>query len=392
MYCSRMAKRKRSRRVDLIEVLSTITEPRVQRTRHHELVDVLFIALCTLLSGGTSFTDMADFGRTRKKWLKGLLGLRNGIPSHDTFGRVLSVVDPREFLGAFALWTRGVREAFKGEVVAIDGKALRRARDAGEDMRVVVGAWAAGAQVCLGQLAVDEKSNEITALPPLLQALALENCIVTVDAMGCQKEVAAKVREKGAHYVLALKGNQGKLFLAAQCYLDEMARLGDPGKGRYWEERREKKTHGRKEVRRCWACDGLGEALGEAVPDLAAWKDLRSVALVECERTQGGKTTVERRYYITSLPPGAKKIASAVRSHWGIENSLHWSLDVTFREDESRARAGYAAENLSALRRLALNVLKKGEPDTTVAIRRRMNKAAWDEGYLTAILATGLDA
>lgn len=378
--------------MDLTEVLSTITEPRVKRTRDHELVDVLFIALCTLLSGGTSFTQMADFGKTRKGWLKRYIALRNGIPGHDTFGRVLSVVDPREFLGAFALWTRGVRAAFKGEVVAVDGKALRRARDAGGDVRVVVGAWAAGAKVSLGQLAVEEKSNEITALPPLLQALALENCIVTVDAMGCQKEVAAKVREKRAHYVLALKGNQGKLFLAAQCYLDEMARLGDPGKGRYHEERPRKMAHGRTEVRRCWACDGLEEALGGAVPDLAAWKDLRSVAMVECEATQGGKTRVDRRYFITSLPPEARKIAGAVRSHWGIENSLHWSLDVTFREDESRARAGYAAENLSALRRLALNVLNKGEPDAKISIRRRMSKAAWDQDYLAGLLAAGLDA
>jgi predicted transposase YbfD/YdcC len=335
---------------------------------------------------------MEDFGKIRREWLEGFLELPDGIPSHDTFRNVFGALAPGEFLGAFMRWTEGVRRACRGEVVAIDGKALRRAKDAGEQAKVIVGAWATEAGISLGQLKVDGKSNEITAVPKLLELLAIKGCIVTTDAMGCQKEVAKKVRQGGADYVFALKTNHEKLHERVKIFLDDMISLGPDGNNYHEAEGR---AHGRDEVRRCWACGELGEWLEESLGEygsLADWEGIRSIAAVERERTVKGETKIERRYYITSLDPDAEQIGRAVRSHWAVENSLHWVLDVAFREDDSRARTGHAPENLSALRRLAHNTIKAHDPQSKKSVRRHMNRASLDPDYLRELIGEVLDA
>ena len=378
---------------DLRTIFSTVPDGRIERTKFHKLEDILVIAVCAMICGQGHFTHMEDFGKARKQWLESFLELPHGIPSHDTFRNIFSTLDPAHFLDAFSRWTRGVLErlresdesgSIKG-VVAIDGKALRGALNKGEQPNVIVGAWAAQLGICLGQVKVNEKSNEITALPTLLDTLLLKGCIVTIDAMGCQREVAAKIIERDGDYVLALKGNQGNLYEQVRCYLDEALELACT-LGNYHEE--ESSGHGRHEIRRCWAMDEL-EGWLEGVKK---WKGLRSVVVVEREWTQKGERKVERRYFITSLEPDAAKIATAVRSHWGIENSVHWVLDVTFREDENRVRTGCAPENLTALRRWVCALLKRSDPKSKISINRKKFKASLDPAYLSQMLGIILDA
>ena len=385
-----MAKRKPTKKEDLASILSSINDPRVDRTKAHNLGDILTMGLCGMLCGHSDFTVMAEFAKARKTWFESFLELPGGIPSHDTFGRVFAAIDPEEFLSAFVRWTRTVRHLCGSGVVAIDGKALRRAKEAGEQAPVIVGAWGAQAGISLGQVQVDEKSNEITALPELLDMLAIRGCIVTIDAMGCQKKVAKKIRARGADYILALKDNQGKLYDLAKHFLDGMIELG-PGGNDYYESEVER-GHGRVEVRRCWACDGLGDWLPELLESYGEWEGLESIAAVECERTVGGETTIFRRYFITSLGPDAEVIARSVREHWGIENSLHWVLDMVWREDESRARAGNAVQNLSSMRRLAHNLIKTEDPDSKKSVRMRTKIANWDTDYLLKLIGVKLDA
>lgn len=386
-----MARRKRSKKESLVTILSSIKDPRVDRRREHKLCDILTIALCSMLCGHSDFTTMAEFARARKKWFESFLELPGGVPSHDTFGRVFAAIDPDEFLTAFMRWTRTVRHLCRSGVVAIDGKALRRAKEAGEQAKVIVGAWGARAGISLGQMQVDEKSNEITALPKLLETLALKGCIVTIDAMGCQKEVARKIREKGADYILALKGNQVQLHELAKLFMDGKIEMGLEGDDSYYESKVER-GHGRVEVRRCWVCDGLGEWLPELLESYEEWDGLESIAVVECERTTDGETKVFRRYFITSLGPDAELIATSVREHWGIENSLHWVLDVVWREDESRARDGDVAQNLSSMRRLAHSLIKAEEPDSKKSVRLRTLRANWDPEYLLKLIGVKLNA
>lgn len=378
---------------DLRTVFSTVPDGRIERTKFHKLEDILVIAACAMICGQGHFTHMEDFGKARKQWLEGFLDLPHGIPSHDTFRNVFAALDPAHFLDAFSRWTSGVLERLResGEagsikgVVAIDGKALRGALDKGEKPYVIVGAWAAQLGICLGQVKVNEKSNEITALPTLLDTLMVKGCIVTIDAMGCQRDVAAKIIEQGGDYILALKGNQESLYEQARCYLDEALELART-LGNYHEQ--ESKGHGRHEIRRCWVMDEVEEWLEGA----EKWPGLRSVVAVEREWTQKAVTKVERRYFIASLAPDAARIADAVRSHWGIENSVHWVLDVTFREDESRVRTGCAPENLTALRRWVCALLKMSNPESKISINRQKFKASLDQDFLGQILGVVLDA
>jgi predicted transposase YbfD/YdcC len=383
-----MAKRKHTKLESLVTIISSISDPRIDRSKQHNLCDVLIIGLCSMLCGQGEFTAMRRMGVICKGWFEKFLELPNGIPSHDTFGRVFAAIKPDEFLTAFMRWTAAARRACGPGVVSIDGKALRRAKDAGEQAPVIVGAWGAQAGISLGQIKVDEKSNEITAVPELLEILALKGCIVTIDAMGCQKEIAKKIRSKGADYILALKGNQGKLHECVTCYLDAMIDLGAGGEHYYESVGR---GHGRIEVRRCWACGDLAEWLPEYLGSFGEWDGLKSVAAVECERTVNGETTVFRRHFITSLEPDAEQIAKAVRAHWGIENSLHWVLDMVWREDEARARARYTAENLSSLRRLALNLIKAEDPDSKESVKSRMFRANLDPDYRLKLLGVELE-
>jgi predicted transposase YbfD/YdcC len=377
-------------KLSLIPHFQNLPDPRVNRTRDHDLIDILVIAICTLLCGGETFNDMEDFGHAKHDWFKTFLTLRNGIPSHDTFNRLFAALDPQAFGDCFVRWTQSLRRAVAQEIVALDGKALRRALDAGQSMKYMVSAWAQSNELVLGQWKVADKSNEITVVPELLRALELAGCIVTLDAMGCQKKIAREIHEADADYVLALKGNQETVHEEVKTCLDAalLERAAPRPAGArlsfgaatlaVWET--VEKDHGRIETRRYYQSAEL-----DWFADRAKWEGLRSVGMVEAIREAGGQTSVERRYYLSSLPLGVETFARAVRGHWGVENKLHWVLDVWFREDQSRARAGHAAENLATLRRLALNLLKR-ERTKKRGLRGKQLNAGWDHAYLLRLL------
>jgi predicted transposase YbfD/YdcC len=377
-------------KTSLVAHFAQVPDPRINRRRDHDLIDILVIAVCTLLCAGETFNDMEDFGKAKLDWFRTFLNLRNGIPSHDTFNRVFAALDPKQFLDCFLRWTQSLREAVPQEIVALDGKALRRALNQGQSVKYVVSAWAESNGLVLGQLKVADKSNEITAVPELLRVLELSGCIVTLDAMGCQKKIAKEIIEADADYVLALKGNQETVHEEVKSFLDatlleqqsprlQGAKLSKAAATLVSLETVEK-DHGRLEIRRYYQSDYL-----DWFADRPKWEGLKSVGMVESLREVEGKTTVERRYYLASLPLGIKTLARAVRGHWGVENKVHWVMDVCFREDQSRARAGYAAENLATLRRLALNLLKQ-EKTKRRGVRGKQLNASWDHAYLLKLL------
>ena len=374
----------------LIEHLGTITDPRVNRTKDHELIDILVIAICALLCRAESFNEMEDFGNAKLAWFKTFLSLRNGIPSHDTFNRVFSALNPEEFLEAFLNWTQGLRRAVPQEIVAMDGKALRRALTAEKNPKYIVSAWAEDNGLVLGQLKVEEKSNEITALPQLLRVLELSGCIVTLDAMGCQTNIAKEIKEADADFLLALKGNQASVHREVKEFLDDAiaeSKTWRPGgasangAARVVTKKMVEKDHGRLETREYFQSGELSW-----FADRSKWEGLQSVGAVRSTREINGKIGTEWRYYLCSLPLDIERFARAVRGHWGIENKLHWILDVHFGEDQSRARTGYAAENLATLRRFAINLLKS-EKTKKRGIRGKQNNASWDHAYLLKLLS-----
>lgn len=374
----------------LVAHFAEVPDPRINRKKEHDLTDILVIAVCTLLCAGETFNDMEDFGLAKQDWFQTFLPLRNGIPSHDTFNRVLAALNPTHFLDCFLRWTQSVRTAVAQEIVALDGKALRRALNRDERVKYVVSAWAESNGLVLGQLKVADKSNEITAVPELLRVLELSGCIVTMDAMGCQKKIAKEIKEADADYVLALKGNQATVHEEVKAFLDQTVaesqtpRLPGAKLARAATQLASLETvdkdHGRFEIRRYYQSTELAW-----FADLGKWEGLQSVGLVEAVREVAGKTTIERRYYLSSLPLDVATFARAVRSHWGVENKLHWVMDVCFREDQSRARMGHAAENLATLRRLALNMLKR-EKTKKRGIRGKQLNASWDHPYLLRLL------
>jgi predicted transposase YbfD/YdcC len=377
--------------LSLIEEFKAIADPRVDRTKDHDLVDILVIAVCALLCAAESFNDMEDFGKAKQEWFKTFLNLRNGIPSHDTFNRVFAALDPKQFLECFLRWTQSLRQAVAQEIVALDGKALRRAINRKQSPKYVVSAWAESNNLVLGQMKVDDKSNEITAIPELLRVLELAGCIVTVDAMGCQKKIAKEIIEADADYVMALKGNQETVHQEVKSFLDatlEQKKAARP-KGAavpkavsgLQEFQTVEKDHGRIETRRYYQSDEL-----EWFADRAKWEGLRTVGMVESIRQVDGQTTVERRYYLSSLNLEVQTFARAVRGHWSVENKLHWVMDVCMGEDRSRARTGHAAENLATLRRLALNLLKRDKTRKR-GIRGKQLNASWDHAYLLKLLS-----
>lgn len=365
--------------VSLITILEEVPDPRVTALVDHDLSEILIIALCTILCGGDSFYDMEEFGQVRLDWLRTFLRLRNGAPTHDTYNRVFQALDPEKFGEVLARWTQSVRTVLGGEVVALDGKAVRRALNKGEDPRVIVSAWATESGLLLGQRKVRNQSNEITALPELLRALELAGCIVTADALHCQKDIAREIIEADADYVLALKGNQGTAFAEVKAFLDDAV---ERKASHLVFHQSTDKGHGRVEVRRYWQTERTGW-----FADRAAWEGLRSVGVVEARRWVNGRETVERRYYLSSLKADAQRFGRAVRGHWGVENGLHWVLDVVFGEDQSRARSGHAAENLAATRRLAINLLRR-DKTCKRSLKGKLMRAAIDPDYLKRILSS----
>ena len=351
--------------LNIRQYLSQMKDPRIERRKLHVLDDIVFITIAAVLSGAETWNDIELYGKLKKEWLSTFLKLTNGIPSHDTFNRFFSALDSQEFEKCFLLWVKSLSEKYPDDVVSIDGKTMRGSRNGDfKSATHIVSAWSEANNLILGQLKTDQKSNEITAIPELLNALLLEGCIVTIDAMGCQKEIAKKIIGKNADYVLAVKENQSDLLDDIQ----DSFRILKPND--VFEDT--DYGHGRIETRKCSLINDLS-----LVEKSSSWKSLSSILKVESTRyfKANGKTQTETRYYISSLANDAEKVGTAIRSHWGIENKVHWTLDVAFKEDQSRKRAGNSAHNFSIINRIALNLLKNDK--TKIGIRGKRLGAGW---------------
>jgi predicted transposase YbfD/YdcC len=364
-----------------ISCFGRVEDPRLDRKKQHSLLDIMAISICAAIAGADSWTEIADFGRAKEDWLRTFLKLPNGIPSHDTFGRVFSLLDPGQFEEAFREWVKAIQGQVKG-LVSIDGKTARRSHDQGKGKKAihVVSAWARESSLALGQVTVDEKSNEITAIPELVRQLDLNGCLVTIDAMGCQREIAKTIIDANADYLLAVKGNQETLAEDVEMeFKHAMADSFAHMEHHYYETL--DKGHGRIEQRQYWYTQDIA-GLGTA----DKWPGLRGMVMCRATRTMKTDTSVEDRYFITSAKDeNVAAIAQSIRGHWGIENSLHWVLDVAFNEDQSRIRLGHAAENMNTIRKIALNTVKRNKTSKR-GVKGKRKQAAWNNQYLEELL------
>lgn len=376
----------------LMSFFSDFPDPRMMRARRHKLIDILMIALCATLCGAQDFVAISMFGQTRREWLSQFLELPGGIPSDDTFRRVFARMDQAYFSACFVKWVDAIADKIDNEIIAIDGKRVRRSFDKATNQAAIdmVSAWSWHNRLVLGQVKTDDVSNEITAIPELLNMLSIKGCLVTIDAAGTQTAIAEQIVRQEGDYLLAVKRNQPELHADVTSCLDTWIERG-------WRDEQDRSVehsyhemhdfgHGRQEIRRYWSMP---------VPDWIntdkRWASLSSITAVEAERTQDGKTTTHRRYYISSRHHDAKRIGRAIRSHWNIENSLHWVLDMGFREDEARTRTDNAPANLTVLRHIATNLLRR-ETSVKAGAKNKMMLAALDVNYLQKILATASKA
>jgi predicted transposase YbfD/YdcC len=367
----------------LFQHFSMLEDPRAGPL--HNLHEIVIMAICGIICGAETWVDVEEFGEDREEWLRSVLHLElaHGIPSHDTFGRLFSILDAKQFELCFLQWIQEISEVSRGEVIAIDGKCIEgsRRKRIGKRAITMVNAWASQQKLVLAQEKVDRKSNEIAAIPTLLEKLHLEGCLVTIDAMGCQEAVAEKIVQEKGDYLLALKGNQGAWYDAVAFMFQEAQSEGSSIICSY--EETLDKDHGRVERRRCWATEELG--LVERVSGKKMWHSVKSIVMVEHKRVTHEKTTIEIRYYLSSCPANAKRQLGASRTHWQVENSVHWVLDVAFGEDNCRAHEGHSAENFAVLRRIAFNLIKQ-EATSKRSMKGKRLKAGWSSSYLEKVL------
>jgi predicted transposase YbfD/YdcC len=368
--------------IPLKEHFSSLDDPRAQHRIEHLLLDIVLVTICAVICGADNWVEIENYGIAKQEWLETFLELPNGIPAHDTFERMFARLRPEQVQQCFLNWVQAVFNITDGQLISLDGKTLRGSYDRGgkQGMIHMVSAWASENRIVLGQRKVNEKSNEITAIPELLKVLNLNGAVVTIDAMGCQTEIAAQIVAQQGDYVLALKGNQGNLHQDVQQLFDHAHNQNFRGIEHAFYETQEQ-GHGREELRRYWMMGNTEYLIGAE-----NWANLTTIGCVESQRKVGDTITSEKRYYLLSLPLDATRFAHAVRGHWGIENQLHWVLDVGFREDQSRVTQGYGAENLAVIRHLAVNLLSQ-EKSAKGGTRARRLKAGWDDQYLTKILS-----
>ena len=359
----------------------SLKDPRVERTRRHKLMDIVVMSVMAVICYADGWSDIHDFGKAREAWLREFLELPNGIPCDDTFRRVFAALDPEQFQACFLSWVRSLVGSTDGKLVAIDGKTVRHsfAREEGKGALHLVSAWVAENQAVLGQLATDSKSNEITAIPQLLELLDLRGATVTIDAMGCQKAIAEKIIDAGGNYILGLKENHPTLHQEVEQFF-ETAQAEAFRDTRCDQDETVDGGHGRIELRRVFASEDI-----DWLADKPYWKGLRSVVMVESERSVGDKTSFERRYYLSSLAADAALLGERIRGHWGIENQLHWVLDMAFDEDRSRIRRGHGPDNFALLRKIALILLKR-EKTLRRGLEGKRKRAAWDHDYVLRVL------
>lgn len=368
-------------KITLLDHFTNLTDPRIDRTKDHKLIDIVAIAICGMLCGADNWVAMEQYGHAKEEWLKQFLELPNGIPSHDTIARVFARIDPKEFEQCFRDWVETISELIPGEIISIDGKTAKHSgsKSKGKKAIHIVNAWATEQRLVLGQIKVKNKSNEITAIPELIKVLELSGCLVTIDAMGTQTKIAQLIQDNGADYCLALKENQPNLF-------EEVVNLFDQAEGIDWSgiehdfHRTINKEHGRTEIRRHWTMP-----VTELFFDQEKWSGLSSIGLIESVRKVDGETTTNKRYYLNSFSSDAQLLAHAVRSHWEVENNVHWILDVAFKEDDCPVHSDHAPENLAQLRKISLNLLSQ-EKTAKVGVANKRLKAAWDERYLAKVL------
>ena len=369
----------------LSEIFKDFKDPRMTRAQRHPLINIITIAICSVICGADNFVTMAEFGRSKKNWFETFLDMQNGVPSHDTFNDVINRLDQSAFVKYFTQWIKQL--ATKDEnVIALDGKVLRRTLGKINDSKAVwlVNAWSVANNMCFGQIQVDDKSNEITAIPKLLELLDIKGATITIDAMGCQTDIGEKIVEKGGHFLLALKGNQGEFHQDVSLYLNAL--IDNPSHQAFDYHQSVNGDHGRIETRKVWLVTELDWLLQRH----PRWATVKGIAVVESKRMIGDDCSVERRYYITShFDKDAQFISDGIRDHWHVENKLHWQLDVSFNEDQCRLRSGNAAANFSFLNKIALNLLKN-EKTAKIGVKSKRLKAGWDEKYLMKVLTVGL--